>query len=240
MLLSPELSTLPFLLDHSRQHTQIPLHFPTPRLPMLPSCFLYSRPPLLHLLIPPQRVFCSFPFTLAVVSKVTKACFPVVHRHGYLLTFSYSVPRHQSKLWSQLSISFFWGCLFSFYACGSTLSWLSPPSKAPCKQFYKLLFRCYTSKVQSVLGLGLSYLKSYFELGFLNIAIKNTGCLLKFEFYVTFFSVSMFHVVWLHIHLSISIYLLYKLLGHTFVCFFFYFFFFTFVCFMQCLRHTFY
>ena len=122
MLLSPELSTLPFLLDHSRQHTQIPLHFPTPRLPMLPSCFLYSRPPLLHLLIPPQRVFCSFPFTLAVVSKVTKACFPVVHRHGYLLTFSYSVPRHQSKLWSQLSISFFWGCLFSFYACGSTLS----------------------------------------------------------------------------------------------------------------------
>lgn len=66
-------------------------------------------------------------------------------------------------------------------------------------------------KVQSVLGLGLSYVKSYFELGFPDIAIKNTGCLLKFEFYVTFFSVSMSHVVCMRIHLSISIYLLYHI-----------------------------
>ena len=136
---------------------------------------------------PTPKGLLFLPFTLAAVSKVTKACFPVIHCHGYLLSFSYSIPRQQSTLWSRLTISFFWGCLFSFYACGSTLSWLSPPSRAPCKQFYKLFFLCYTSKVQSVLGLGLSYLKSYFELGFPDISIKNTGCLLKFEFYVTFF-----------------------------------------------------
>lgn len=123
MFLGPELSTLPFLLDHSHQHTQIFLHFLTLRLPMLASYFPYSLSPLLHLLILLQRVFCSFPFTLAAVSKVPKACFPVVYRRGYLLSFSYLIPRHQSKLWSRLSISFFWGCLFSFCARGSTLSW---------------------------------------------------------------------------------------------------------------------
>ena len=142
MLLSPELSTFPFLLDHSHQHTQILLHFLTLCLPLLPSYLLYSLSPPLHLLIPLQRVFCSFPFTLAAVSKVTKACFPVVHCHGYLLSFSYSIPRQQSTLWSRLSISSFWGCLFSFYACASTLSWLSPPSKTPCKQVYELFFLC--------------------------------------------------------------------------------------------------
>lgn len=183
------------------------LHFLALRLPMLPSYFPYSLSPLLRLLIPLQRVFCSFPFLLmlyprsprlaSLLSTVMVTCWvSLIHSLGNSPNFCLG--------W----VSLFWGDAFlSFYACGSPLSWLSPPSKAPCKQFYKLFFLCYTSKVQSVLGLGLSYVKSYFELGFPDIAIKNTGCLLKFEFYVTFFSVSMSHVVCICIHLSISIYL---------------------------------
>ena len=69
MLLSPELFTFPFLLNHSRQHTQILLHFLTLHLPMLPSCFLCSLFPLLHLLIPLLRDFCSSPSLLLLFPR---------------------------------------------------------------------------------------------------------------------------------------------------------------------------
>lgn len=49
---------------------------------------------------------------------------------------------------------------------------------------------CSNAKAWSVLGLGLSYLKSYPQWGLPDTAIKNTGCPVIFEFHVPFFFLS--------------------------------------------------
>lgn len=97
------------------------LHFLTLRLPMLPSYFPYH---CLHFFISlsHSKGLLFLPLPPDAVSKVTKACFPAGHCHGYLLSFSYSIPRQQSKLLSWLSISFWGDAFLSFYACGSPLS----------------------------------------------------------------------------------------------------------------------
>lgn len=97
------------------QHTQSSYISWPYAFPMLPSYFPYSLSPLLHLLILLQKGLLFLPLPPDAVSKVTKACFPAVHCHGYLLSFSYSIPRQQSKLFVLVEYLFFGGMPFYLF-----------------------------------------------------------------------------------------------------------------------------